>query len=224
LHQGWTKKNAEELAPNIFYLTQRFNSTVNWVIYEILSCPSSKGRVEVFTHLLGVANELLELKNFHGAAAFVNGLYHHTITRLKSTIAKLSEKEDLNLKGILELFNGTKNYKLLKDKMINENPPMVPFLAPTLKELIYIDEGNPSVLEGGGINFFKFRRIYTAVSEYLSYQETPYTDPHGNEDLQLYMHNTYHLAKKVGDQGLLSLSKKRDKRRSSIMTRHSKNE
>jgi hypothetical protein len=40
------------------------------------------------------------------------------------------------------------------------------------KDLIFVDEGNPGILEGGGINFYKWRKIADIISEVLQSQQS----------------------------------------------------
>ena len=77
----------------------------------------------------------------------------------------------------------------------------------TLKDLTFIEDGNPDQLEGVGINFYKWRLVSDVIQEALQYQYIPYPYP---SDTIVRSYLTAHIGKAVqlGDDGLYKQSKK----------------
>ena len=60
--------------------------------------------------------------------------------------------------------------------MVSHLPPMIPYLGVFLKDLTFLDIGNPKHLdeEKKFINFDKLRMISSVISELRTFQEIPY--------------------------------------------------
>jgi len=103
--------------------------------------------------------------------------------------------------------DGADNFRALREKWANVEPPAIPFLAITLKDLIFLEDGNPDQLEGGGINCYKWRKIAEIILNALEFQHVSY-DPVINQALQMYIQGKMDIAKQLGVQGLFAKSKK----------------
>jgi len=207
LKQGWNQPIAFQVAPNIVAMTSRFNDVGNWVVYEILNRNSPKERLQTILHFLLIGKALQKRNNFNGICAIMSGLNNSSITRLKRTFTKLAKEKNTGLDEMTKLVEGGDNFRSLREMWNNVEPPAIPFLAITLKDLTFLEDGNPDQLEGGGINFYKWRKISEVIQEVLEYQHLPY-EPVINQALQTYIQSRVDAAKLLGPQGLFAKSKK----------------
>eukprot|EP01106_Pelomyxa_sp_JSP_P008453 TRINITY_DN2377_c0_g2_i5.p1 TRINITY_DN2377_c0_g2~~TRINITY_DN2377_c0_g2_i5.p1 ORF type:complete len:116 (-),score=20.75 TRINITY_DN2377_c0_g2_i5:138-485(-) len=53
-------------------------------------------------------------------------------------------------------------------------PPSIPYIGVNLGDLTFIEEGNPDTIEGGLVNFAKFKMVATAIMELRQFQLQPY--------------------------------------------------
>jgi len=162
---GWTKSDKMEKAPNISKLILRFNNISRWIMEEILSYDSSKDRAKVIEIFISVADELRNMHNLNDCFAVITTFNHLCIKRLKRTWEKVNDctknkqKELSNLCSILKNFENIKNEFLeyknsVKD--INEvQEGCIPYLAPYLKDLAFLEEGHKYLNENKLINIQK---------------------------------------------------------------------
>ena len=162
---GWTKSDKMEKAPNISKLIVRFNNISRWIMEEILSYDSSKDRAKVIEIFISVADELRNMHNLNDCFAVITTFNHLCIKRLKRTWEKVNDctknkqKELSNLCSILKNFENIKNEFLeyknsVKD--INEvQEGCIPYLAPYLKDLAFLEEGHKYLNENKLINIQK---------------------------------------------------------------------
>jgi hypothetical protein len=82
-------------------------------------------------------------------------------------------------------------------------------LAVALKDLTFLEEGNPDTLSNGGINFYKWRKIAGVIQEIMEFQTSSITyDTVINQRLQSYIQVHLRTAVDLGNAGLYKLSKK----------------
>ncbi|KYQ99732.1 regulator of chromosome condensation domain-containing protein [Tieghemostelium lacteum] len=192
LQQRWTKGKA----PNIQTSTDHFNRMSHIVITEILKSKNSKQRSAEIAFFISVANCSFELNNLSSVAYIIYGLNSAPICRLKKSWTKLS-KDSMQLFEYLDkIVTPIKNYISLRQLMTTIQPPCVPFLGTYLKDLTFIEDGNPSVI-GGLINFYKHRKIAEVIFQILQFQQVPYsTNVHFNPIIRDYLLTTQTLDEK----------------------------
>lgn len=103
------------------------NEEMFWVINEILHESSLMKRARIIKHFIQIAHICRECKNFNSLFAILSGLDHLSVTRLKDTWDKVSNKYKKllhELKAILDpSFNMMKYRNLFKNELIQ--PPIV---------------------------------------------------------------------------------------------------
>jgi len=77
--------------------------------------------------------------------------------------------------------------------------------------LTFIEDGNPDFLQGGGINFYKWRKVADVVNDILLFQTVPYPPPEHAlviKKAEFYLHKSIQIASSLGSTGLFKISKK----------------
>lgn len=75
-----------------------------------------------------------------------------------------------------ELFSAGSNYANYRELVLNNLPPMIPYLGVFLKDLTFLEIGNPKYLDDDKklLNFDKLRMISHVISELVTFQNIPY--------------------------------------------------
>ena len=162
---GWTKKDKMEKSPNITKLIIRFNKISKWIMEEILSYDSSKDRAKVIEFFLCVAEELRKIHNLNDCFAVITTFNHLCIKRLKKTWNNVSQNAKDKQKKLSKLCSILKNFEAIKNEFIqyknnitniNElEEGCIPYLAPYLKDLAFLEEGHKYFNDNKLINMHK---------------------------------------------------------------------
>jgi son of sevenless len=179
LSGSWAKPNTKHLrAPNIVALTDRWNLVTEWVSTTVMSEPDIKKRKKLIQKFIDLANELRKLNNYNGVTEIIAGLQSVAVHRLKKTWASLPETSIELFKTLAELIDAQGAYKAMRDELKQSTPPCIPPMAMYLKDLIFIEDGNPDELKSPNgvqlVNFFKRRKVSEVILKMREYQLSPY--------------------------------------------------
>jgi hypothetical protein len=182
--KGWSKgeEYANEKAPNVWQMIQRFNQVSTWVATEIVKQDALKQRVKIVKKLLQIAQHCRELNNFETAMAFVSGLQTTAVDRLKDTWKKIEAKPKLwaTFQDLVKLFDSEGNFQEYRNAMKGiSNSPAIPYLGLSLRLLTYIEDGNENdfgkkLNRKDLINFDKRRKLAHVVADIIKWQNTSY--------------------------------------------------
>jgi hypothetical protein len=171
---AWSKPRLEHLAPNVLEMIARFNYISNWVATELCREPKLRGRRTKFTKLIKVAVLLREMGNFHMLYALITGWNNSAVSRLKWTIEKLpkaTKQSMMDLESLMSMEGSFKNYRETLKKA--GNTPCIPYIGILLKDLTFIEDGNPNLVNGL-INWYKRRLVHIVVGDYLRSALVPF--------------------------------------------------
>ncbi len=123
--------NKKDSAINAYVHLTKFSDLVNeemfWIINEILHESNLIKRAKIIKSFIQIAQICKECKNFNSLLSIVSGLDHLTVTRLKDTWERVSNKYKKifqDLKGLLDpSFNMNKYRNLIRNE--NIQPPIV---------------------------------------------------------------------------------------------------
>ncbi|OJJ42664.1 hypothetical protein ASPZODRAFT_124995 [Penicilliopsis zonata CBS 506.65] len=172
LHKNFQKKNEpnNQIRPLIRYS----NQLSNWVGSLILAEPDLKKRAGVIGHLVNVATSLYELQNYSSVVSILSGLESAPIYRLVRTWAMVTERACNSLRPLQALISSTQNYQTYRDKLQSTVPPCIPFLGVFLKDITFIEDGNPALTPDNLINFQKYTLLAATLHDIQRLKETPY--------------------------------------------------
>ena len=147
----WTKNDKMEKSPNITLLINRFNKISKWIMEEIMSYDYSRDRCKVIEFFISVAEELKNIHNLNDCFAVITTFNHLSVKNLKRTWNKVTDEAKNKLKELSDLCSILKNYENIKKeyleyrnniKDINSiSEGCIPYLAPYLKDLAFLEEG-----------------------------------------------------------------------------------
>lgn len=156
-------------------MTQWSNHVVHWVVTEIVShVDNLKNRAIIYERFVQIACHLEKLNNFNGLKEILAGLQSSAVYRLKKTRMAVPSKylklqDDLN-----KLTSSDLNFKALRSRIHACDPPLVPFPGVYQGDLVFLDTGSRTRIDGGLINFQKCQKFMSYISELQTYQQSFY--------------------------------------------------
>lgn len=143
LDSQWMKDNGSG-SPNVMAVSTYSSDVSRLVISTILEYSTPKKRASVVVQWIDVAHHCLEIHNYEGLAAIVCSLSNTAISRLHKTQHAVPKVHRESLERLQMITNPSRNYKILRTRLRNHIPPCLPFLGMYLKDLVFIDAGNPA--------------------------------------------------------------------------------
>ncbi|KAJ3193694.1 hypothetical protein HK101_004358 [Irineochytrium annulatum] len=179
LNQIWKKD--DDGCPCLTFFSERFDKESYWVATEVVSQKDMKKRVKVLTKFILMAKACQEYHNFFSMFALVMGINLTPVTRLKKTWEALGDKTRKVFSEVEEMCDPSRNFKNYNQALSIAKPPMNNFnhnpeAAIYLKDLTFINDGNPSNVQGL-INFEKLRMMGKRVKDIMSLASTEYKFP-----------------------------------------------
>jgi len=170
LDKKWEKP---KLAPNLQACIQRSNALTTWtgVVVRIITSPttSQKDRNSCMSNLIDLCQELLAMHDMLAFTAIVPPLLMVPAKDLQHNLSqRIHEWEDL--------VNPLHNYARYREYMLTIDPPIIPVLAVTLKDLTFVSDGNSDFLYGTEhsdrpiINFYKRRKLSEIIGDVVKMQ------------------------------------------------------
>eukprot|EP01080_Neovahlkampfia_damariscottae_P009809 gene9809-2134_t len=173
MNNNWTKENREIRAVNIHSLIEWFNDISSFLSYQILLKERSKARALILSKIIHIANECRHLNNYQATFELISSTTVKSIYRLKRTWKHLSKQDKLLHEELLEYIQPKGNFKFLRNEIKKSIPPCIPYIGLYLKDLIFIEDGNPNFINDK-INFTKRTKISNLLKEIHSYQQVPF--------------------------------------------------
>jgi len=174
--QRWTRDDAAKAAPALYHCIRHFNRVSYWCATEIVLRSNLKQRVSALKRVINIAQKCVLYNNFNTALAIIGSLGFAAIKRLKRTWRSLPSKYIIMYNDLKELFNIDNNYRPYKKLLISQPPPIIPYLGVYLRDLTFLELGNPDYLiqDKGILNYDKLRMISSVIVEFQTYQAVPY--------------------------------------------------
>ena len=173
LHQAWAKNEKDIKAPAIVKYTRHFNRISSWIVRSILLESDVEKRSQVIRRLIAVAMNLLQLNNFNGIFEILSGLRNYCIDRLKLSWNYVGPQMNEVKHRLATLMQN--KMQLYRNIWEHSEGPALPYIGLSLTDLTYLEDGNPTFLADGSVNFFKFKKICESIRNLLKHQDTPYS-------------------------------------------------
>eukprot|EP01105_Mastigella_eilhardi_P024233 TRINITY_DN628_c0_g1_i2.p1 TRINITY_DN628_c0_g1~~TRINITY_DN628_c0_g1_i2.p1 ORF type:complete len:147 (-),score=60.55 TRINITY_DN628_c0_g1_i2:50-490(-) len=118
----------------------------------------------------------------------VIGLQLGYVARLKQTWARVS-KADAALFAELSEFTSTDgNYAEYRAQLQRAQPPILPYVALFLRDLVFIEDGNPLYVHDTAVNLGKLSKLAPIFNTFIQVRQNPYRFTE-IPALQAYLHN-----------------------------------
>ncbi|KAI2655453.1 Rap guanine nucleotide exchange factor 5 [Labeo rohita] len=114
-------------------LLQRCNETQQWVMTEVLLCPTLCKRVQLFKKYIKIAAHCKAQRNLNSFFAIIMGLNSPAVSRLTQTWEKVPGKFRKLFSELESLTDPSLNHKAYRDAFRKMKSPKIPFLPLLLK-------------------------------------------------------------------------------------------
>jgi hypothetical protein len=204
LNQAWLK-NKDGM---VGQMVGMFNTVASWVTTTVCFEHQLKKRVELVIKFIKIAKKLRDLNNFHLVTAIVSGLNHFAVSRLKWTMARVPKQLIQVLQDLEQLMDMQGSFKNYRAELEKIEGPCIPYLGVVMKDLTFIDEGNPDWVKVNNvklINFAKRRMIYNLIfNSVLRFQQFKY-DIETEDDLQEVINHLPKLEENILEEQSLKI-------------------
>ncbi|KAL6050446.1 hypothetical protein QOT17_019828 [Balamuthia mandrillaris] len=172
---GWTKKNKEEVAPNLLRYSQRFNQISWWVATQIVLEQDPKKQKFLVKKFISVADKCRALSNYNSMMAILAGLNNFSVQRLKKCWM-ISARYKETFERLERIMAPQQNFKYYRKEVAKKNPPLIPYLVMYLRDLTFVYDGNPDYLDDEKtlVNFMKMELVEDQLGVLMELQRTPY--------------------------------------------------
>eukprot|EP00117_Sycon_ciliatum_P043447 scpid39980/ scgid5386/ Ras-specific guanine nucleotide-releasing factor RalGPS1; Ral GEF with PH domain and SH3-binding motif 1; Ral guanine nucleotide exchange factor 2; RalA exchange factor RalGPS1 len=135
----WNCKLKQNVSPRIVAFIAQFNQVCYWLVREILKVAEVKARCERLTHIIHLADALLELNNINSLKAVMSALSSQPVFRLSQTWDLLSKKDQATYTRLSNLLSEDNNKAALRAYMETAARPCIPFLGMYLTDLLFLN-------------------------------------------------------------------------------------
>ena len=160
----------EEKAPNIKAFSARFNVFASMVSSSILAEDTAEKRAAIIEWWLMCSMHLRYLHNYFSLLAINGALTGSAINRLKDTWALVEPNLAAHVDVGRELME--KNFSKLRSEMETALHPVVPYLGPYQRDLVYLEES--PTWRADALNLSKFKSISQVLINCLQFQSSYY--------------------------------------------------
>ncbi|XP_004365044.1 hypothetical protein CAOG_00173 [Capsaspora owczarzaki ATCC 30864] len=193
VHQLWTPKDRErtQYAPFLSNFILRFDTESFWVASEIVyGGRDAKSQADLIAKFIMVAKHCLALNNFYSVFSVMGGLHFPVIRKLKAAWDLLPAAVIKAKERIEQIMNPSRNMRAYREAIANIKPnePVLPFLPVYLKDLVFINDGNPRLVNEM-VNFDKLRMISKIIYKMYDYGRDQYKTLEPKHHVQNYLQN-----------------------------------
>eukprot|EP01090_Pellita_catalonica_P007974 TRINITY_DN1859_c0_g1_i1.p1 TRINITY_DN1859_c0_g1~~TRINITY_DN1859_c0_g1_i1.p1 ORF type:complete len:1124 (-),score=199.38 TRINITY_DN1859_c0_g1_i1:97-3090(-) len=173
LNQSWNNDKLKYRAYSILDMIHRANKVSFWVSSMILWQDKAKDRKKTVEKFIDIAENLRKLKNFNTLMGIIAGLSQASVRRLKAVKSDLGKTHKSTFGKLEELMRPSASFKNYREYLHGQELPCVPYLGTYLKDITFIEDGNPDMIDGL-INYSKRELVNKVIEEVQHYQGTRY--------------------------------------------------
>jgi len=201
LNCPWEKPREKWRSPTINKLTNHFNETSKWAIYQVLKEKSIEKRLERWIYMIRLLEELVNLKNYLDAMAIYTGLISPPIFNLKHHQKRLPQEINTifqNISAVLTLERNSAALRAAQDEAFNSSVPSIPYIGMLLGDLFSVHNYTASVVNGL-INVRKIGRVYQKICKIEDFMRKKYNFV-GVDQIQSLIDNLEYKEDSILDQ------------------------
>ncbi|KAI3357719.1 hypothetical protein L3Q82_016125, partial [Scortum barcoo] len=161
------------ITANLERFMRRFNEVQHWVVTELCLCEDLVKRAILLKKFIKIAAVLKEQKNLNSFFAVMFGLSNSAVHRLYKTWERIPSKTKRIYCAYERLMDPSRNHRAYRLAVAKLSPPYIPFMPLLLKDMTFINEGNPNYVDKL-VNFEKMRMIAKTVKIVRGCRSQPY--------------------------------------------------
>jgi len=161
------QNQAKDICANLIKSVERFNVLCFWASSTICTEGVIESRVNTVAHWIEIAKQCKLLNNYSAVMAIIASLNSSAVQRLRKTWELLPDDSLVMLHQLEIMMSSESNYSTYRkiSKRLLGRSSCVPYLGLYLKDMTFINDGNPKKNEKGHINFVKNWLIFDMIEE-----------------------------------------------------------
>lgn len=176
LEKTWLSKPPPAFSP-LIKMIDHFNLISMWVASEIVNTEDLKDRANALKKFIQVCDLLFELGNFNGLMEVVAGLSLGCVQRLHKTWSLAGSGLKSTFEKFSHIMTTKQNFQTYRHALSGTKLPAVPYVGVLLRDLIFIEEGNPLKLSNGFFNFDRIMLLGRLMLEIQQFKRVCYDIP-----------------------------------------------
>eukprot|EP01103_Thecamoeba_quadrilineata_P012183 TRINITY_DN3079_c0_g1_i1.p1 TRINITY_DN3079_c0_g1~~TRINITY_DN3079_c0_g1_i1.p1 ORF type:complete len:579 (+),score=113.02 TRINITY_DN3079_c0_g1_i1:81-1817(+) len=174
----WRKSESKRTCRHVLRFIDRTNHMSYWVATNILDSNENHDRVspeircDIIKRMIRLASKCHLINNFNTVMEIIGGLNMQPIRRLKETWKLLPESYHQRFAALEVLMDSRHNYRNYREALSKSKLPALPFLGVYLRDLTFVEEGNPVYTDktSSVLNVERLKLLGTVLSELKEYQ------------------------------------------------------
>jgi len=158
-------------------MIDHFNVVSMWVASEIVNTEDMKDRANAIKKFTQVCDLLFDLGNFNGLMEIVAGLSLGCVQRLQKTWNLAGSGPKSVYEKFSHIMTTKQNFQAYRHALSATKLPAIPYVGVLLKDLIFLEEGNPLRLGNGLFNFDRIHLLGRFMLDTHKFKRTSYDIP-----------------------------------------------
>lgn len=176
LDKVWLQRPPPSNSP-LVRMIDHFNIVSMWVAEEIVNTEDLKDRVNALKKFLTVCELLFELGNFNGLMEVIAGLSLGCVQRLHKTWSLAGSGPKAVFERFSNIMTTKQNFQSYRHALSATKMPAVPYVGVILRDIVFLEEGNPLKLPNGFFNFDRIQLLGRLMLEITRFKRTAYDIP-----------------------------------------------
>uniref|UniRef100_A0A8C3AQ38 Rap guanine nucleotide exchange factor 3 n=1 Tax=Cyclopterus lumpus TaxID=8103 RepID=A0A8C3AQ38_CYCLU len=135
------------ITANLERFVRRFNEVQYWVVTELCLCEDLVKRAVLLKKFIKIAAVLKEQKNLNSFFAVMFGLSNSAVHKLYKTWERIPSKTKRIYCAYERLMDPSRNHRAYRLAVAKLSPPYIPFMPLLLKDMTFINDGNPNYVD-----------------------------------------------------------------------------
>lgn len=173
LDRVWLQRPPPPTSP-LVRMIDHFNVISMWVASEIVNTEDLKDRANALKKFLAVCDHLFQLGNFNGLMEIVAGLSLGCIQRLHKTWSLAGSAAKAIYERFSNIMTTQHNFQAYRHALSATKVPGVPYVGVFLKDLVFVEEGNPLRLPNGFFNWDRIVLLGRLMLDIARFKRAPY--------------------------------------------------
>lgn len=169
-----------------------FNKLAHFVASKILAEEDSDVREKIATRFIVLADDCREKRNYNGLMAILAGLNLHPVSRLKKLWSKIPKRSLETKEKLDQLMDPRSNYKSYRAALASQTSShsvVIPYFGIYLRDLLFIEEGNPVKTETGEMNRDRITLLAGVLKEIQAMQKQSLKKVDRDDQLASFLEN-----------------------------------
>lgn len=158
-------------------MIDHFNVISMWVASEIVNTEDVRDRANTLKKFLAVCDHLFQLGNFNGLMEVVAGLSLGCIQRLHKTWSLAGSAAKAIFERFSNIMTTKQNFQAYRHALSASKIPAIPYVGVILRDLVFVEEGNPLKLPNGFYNFDRIVLLGRLMLDISRYKRLSYDIP-----------------------------------------------